>query len=317
MAFDFQASRLRSELYRKTRQFFDSRDYLEVDTPVLSPDLIPESTIDCFATTFINGFAGSRELYMVPSPEIFMKRLIAAGSGSVYQISKCFRNCEQLGSHHNPEFTMLEYYTVGADENDSLQITQDYLYHVGLERRPVIKMTVREAVLRYSGLDLDALQKPSLFREAAGDVLKLGIPGTESWADTFNRIFCTFVETSIPHDSVVYLTGYPAQIECLAQKNGNYRRRWEVYIDGIETANCYLEETDEQSIRDYYRTETAKLTGERQVNGRPIPDSDPGFAACFSTFPECSGVALGMDRLLMVLCGYGKIRDTLLFPFDT
>ena len=100
------------------RKYFIDKDYLEVSTPTLSPYLIPEPTIKTFRTEFINPFMERTSLFMIPSPEIFMKKLLAAGSGSIFQISQCFRNAEQLGDVHNPEFTMLEYYTVNADEKD-------------------------------------------------------------------------------------------------------------------------------------------------------------------------------------------------------
>jgi len=315
MTFDFKLARQRSRLYGLTRKFFDDRGYLEVETPVLSPDLIPESTIDCFGTTFINEFRGSSSLFMVPSPEVFIKKLIASGSGSVYEISKCFRNCEQIGTIHNPEFTMLEYYTMGFDEKDSIGLTMEYLKSLSLDR-PLVQMTVREAVLKYTGLDLDKLQSPALLRKEAVEKLGLHIPGPESWDDTFNRIFCTFVETSIPGDSIVIFTDYPQQIKCLAKREGNYRRRWEMYIDGIEIANCYLEETDPDQVRSYYEEEAVKLASERSASERVIPDSDNGYYRYFENFPKCSGVAIGMDRLLMVLTGCKDIRETLLFPFS-
>ncbi len=316
-----EASIARSRLYSNIRQYFTSRGYLEVETPTLSPDLIPEATIDNFGTTFINEFQGSREMYMIPSPEIFMKKLLADGSGSLFEISKCFRNCEQLGQNHNPEFTMLEYYTVGYDEKDSIALTQDFLKATALEGCPnsvfdqFEVLTVRDAVKKYAnGLDLDLLQNPKDLRKAAED-LGLPIPGPEPWDDTFNRIFINFVETSIPKDHPVCLTDYPRQIECLAEAKGNYRRRWELYINGIEVANCYLEERDPEVARDYYRREYQKLLALRNGNGKTIPDVDDGFCDIFTELPKCSGVAIGLDRLLMVELGKTDINDVLLFPF--
>ena len=133
---NINAAKARSLLYANIRNYFSERGYLEVETPTLSPDLIPEATIDNFGTTFINEFQGSREMYMLPSPEIFIKKLLASGSGSVFEISKCFRNCEQLGQSHNPEFTMLEYYTVGFDEKDSIALTQDMIRKTALSGCP-------------------------------------------------------------------------------------------------------------------------------------------------------------------------------------
>lgn len=320
-AMNRNAALSRSRLYANIRQYFSSKGYLEVETPTLSPDLIPEATIDNFAASFINEFSGSREMYMIPSPEIFMKKLIADGSGSLFEISKCFRNCEQLGQNHNPEFTMLEYYTMDFDEKDSITLTQDFLRSTALDGCPesVTRdfeiLSVHDAVAKYAnGTDLDKLQNPKDLRDAA-EKLGLIIPGPESWDDTFNRIFINFVETSLPTDHPVCLVDYPKQIECLAEAKGNYRRRWELYINGIEVANCYLEERDPEIARDYYRKEYQKLLSLRANNGKPIPDVDDGFCDIFENFPKCSGVAIGLDRLLMVETGAKDINDVLLFPF--
>ena len=318
---NINAAKARSQLYANIRNYFNSRGYLEVETPTLSPDLIPEATIDNFAATFINEFQGSREMYMIPSPEIFIKKLLASGSGSVFEISKCFRNCEQLGQSHNPEFTMLEYYTVGFDEKDSITLTQDMIRSTALDfcPRSVLEdfeiLSVRDAMMRYAKIDIDELQNPRNLRQAA-EKLGLPIPGPESWDDTFNRIFINFVETSISKDHPVCLTDYPKQIECLAKANGNYRRRWELYINGLEVANCYLEETDEEVSRDYYRREYQKLVTMRSENGKVIPDVDDSFCETLSKLPKCSGVAIGLDRLLMVETGAKDIDDVLLFPFS-
>lgn len=309
----------RSELYANIRKFFAQRNYLEVETPTLSPDLIPEPTIDNFATTFENEFIGSRELYMIPSPEVYIKKLIAEGSGSVFEISKCFRNCEQVGKIHSPEFSMLEYYTVDADEKDSIEITKKLLKETALPgcpdcvTAPWLEMTVRDAVIKYAGIDIEKNQNPKDLRERAEEK-GLHIPSPEPWDDTFNRIFCTFVETSIPTDRPVLFTDYPYQIDCLAKREGFYRRRWELYIAGIEVANCYLEETSEGITRDYYRTEYQRLIELRNNTGKVIPDCDENFASYFRNFPKCSGVALGLDRLLMAETGAKDINDVLLFP---
>ena len=318
---NINAAKARSLLYANIRNYFSERGYLEVETPTLSPDLIPEATIDNFGTTFINEFQGSREMYMIPSPEIFIKKLLASGSGSVFEISKCFRNCEQLGQSHNPEFTMLEYYTVGFDEKDSIALTQDMIRKTALSGCPASVLedfeilSVREAMKRYAKVDIDELQNPRDLRKAAQN-LGLPIPGPESWDDTFNRIFINFVETSISKDHPVCLTDYPKQIECLAKASGNYRRRWELYIGGLEVANCYLEETDKEIAKDYYRREYQKLLSLRSDNGKVIPDVDDSFCETLSKLPKCSGVAIGLDRLLMVESDAKDIDDVLLFPFS-
>ncbi len=302
-----QAARFRSQLNKKVRFFFDDLGYLEVDTPALSPDLIPEATIENFASRFENPFLGSQELYLVPSPEIFMKKLIAEGFGSIYQISHCFRNSEQLGHIHNPEFTMLEYYTMGSDEQDSINLTERLFANLCDEtspievRRPFLHLTVEEAMLQYAQVDLRACQdRSSLVKEAKK--LGLSIPSEpESWEETFNRIFLTFVEPNLPKDRPVVLDQYPRQISCLAKKDGLYRKRWELYVKGVEIANCYDEERDEATIRGYYQSEYASLVSKRNESGTVIPDIDVDVAQAIASIGQCSGVAIGRDRLQMVL----------------
>lgn len=319
LMFDFTIEKKRSELYQNIRTFFSERGYLEVFTPTLSASLIPEPTIKNFETEFRNEFVGNRKLYLIPSPEIFMKRMIAASSGSIFQISQCFRNAEQLGEVHNPEFSMLEYYTVGYDEEDSIELTKEFLKETALAEagesvtgEPII-MSIREAMMKYSHLDLDEAQSVEVLREEAE---KRGhiIPDGESWDDTFNRIFITDVEPNLPTKRPVILKDYPKQIDCLAkQKNEFYRARWEMYINGIEVANCYREETDKQRTREYYLKEYGKLKAEREKTGEVIPSIDLSF--CDIDMKESSGVAIGLDRLLMAELGKTDIEDVLPFSF--
>lgn len=317
--FDFQVERKRSELYMRIRRFFLGRDYLEVFTPTLSTSLIPEPTIRNFETEFINEFMPRRKMYLIPSPEIFMKRMIAEGSPSIFQISQCFRNAEQLGTIHNPEFSMLEYYSLDFDEEDSIALTHEFLKETALEeadgkiRKKPLVMSVKEAVWQYSHFDLDEAQSVEKIRieaEKRGHV----IPSDEAWDDTFNRIFITDVEPSLPKDSPVILKDYPVQIDCLAEKkNDFYRARWEMYIDGIEIANCYREETDKRRTREYYEKEYAILKCEREKSDEVIPAVDYSF--CDIEMRKSSGVAIGLDRLLMVELGKNDIEDVLPFSF--
>lgn len=319
--FDFKAARARSELFMNIRRYFIDKGYLEVSTPTLSPSLIPEPTIKAFGTEFINEFAGNRKLYMIPSPEIFMKRLLASGSGSIFQISECFRNSEQLGDVHNPEFTMLEYYTVGYDDKDSIGLTIDMIgktragsHQPWMDEKPLI-ITMEEAMARYAGVDMERAQDYGFLRHEA-ERLGLHVPENESWEDTFNRIFLTYTEPALPKDRQVYLTDYPEQIRCLARKYPDkpYRKRWEMYISGVEIANCYDEETDRSEIRSYYEEEQRKLEEERKATGDVISSADLSFADL--EIPQSSGVAIGLDRLLMVELGMDEIAPLLLFPLS-
>ena len=314
----------RSKLFSSIREFFDDRDYIEVDTPSLSPDLIPEPTIENFATTFKSEFLGSKELYLIPSPEVHMKKLIADGFGSIYQFSHCFRNSEQIGRQHNIEFSMLEYYSVGMDEKDSIKLTEEMIKKTHLPSTPEHAlppfrvMSVNEAMMKYADVDLDKYQSQRKLYEKA---IQLGLGESqtrETWEQTFNRIFLTFVEPNLPQDKPLVLDKYPSQIDCLATNytDGPYKRRWEMYIGGNEVANCYDELKDSNKIGEYYRKEYAKLVCDRTEKDTVIPDIDLGFAPLFEHFPQCSGVAIGMDRLLMSQMKIDNIQGVILFPFS-
>lgn len=316
--FDFTYQKKRSMLFSNIRSYFTEKDYLEVATPTLSPYLIPEPTIKVFSTLFSNEFVGEREFFLIPSPELYMKEMLASGSGSIFQISECFRNSEQLGDVHNPEFTMLEYYTVGADDSDSIALTIDMIRKTAIKEQKWLKnepliLTVEEAMWRWAHTDLIKAQDISFLREEA-ERLNLYVPEDESWEDTFNRIFITYVEPGLPKDREVYLRDYPKQIDCLAKDYPDrpYKKRWEMYIDGTEIANCYDEETDTARIKAYYKKEQKRLEDERRNTPDVISPSSPVFPNL--VIPQSSGVAIGLDRLLMVNLGLKEIAPLLAFP---
>ncbi len=316
--FDFNAARKRSELLMNIRGYFIGKDYLEVYTPSLAPALIPEPSIKVFETEFINEFTGSLPLYLIPSPEVFMKKLLAAGSGSIFQICQSFRNAEQLGAIHNPEFTMLEYYTVGCSDKDSIPLTIEMIEHTAVEKRSWMKnqiiLSMEEAMWEYASTDMHKVQTSEAIQERARE-LGLHPDEGEAWDDTFNRIFLTFTEPSLPMDAEVYLTDYPDGIRCLAKKGRNgTRQRWEMYINGIETANCYTEETDKDETASYFAEEEAELIRGREGTADAIPIADKDFPSL--DIPESSGVAMGLDRLLAAELGLKTIEPLLLFPLS-
>ncbi len=322
---DIEYARKRSELYQRVRGFFNTREYLEVETPILSETLIPESTISCFSTQFRSDFHTSRDYYLIPSPEVHMKRLIGEGYGNIYQIAKCFRNAEQLGSHHNPEFSMLEWYTMDADYRDSISLTEELIQALVAEdtprfvSNPFEVMTVAVAFKRYTHLDLETLLRPSQMREA---IRQLGLSDSSAhanWEEMFNRIFLTFIEPELDRDHPVVLTDYPKALQCLAKpiKGSPYRERWELYIGGIEIANCYTEMTGATDVEHYFSDEYAQLCTLRAESGETIPDIDDSYHEIFTTdYPSCSGVAIGLDRLLMAIHSIKTIQGVILFPFS-
>ena len=342
----------RARIIRELRSFFDFRQYLELDTPLLAPDLIPESCLEVFETSWLPPL-GSRQQpekrWLIPSPEIWMKQLIARYDVNMYQICKCFRNTESRGHLHNPEFTMLEYYTMNAGYLDSLVLTEGLFNHItntvpGRANSPLglpfIRITMEEAFCTWAGFSLfDTANagRGAMEREAR----RLGLEPASAAMDEksaiaqlYDLIFVHTVEPSLPKDRPVALMDYPDFVHCLAKNKNNHgkhysaKERWELYFNGIELANCYSEETDPAEIRRFFEEE-AKLKEQNAVVKHRInydywknfvhqPKNNPitdGGLPKKSGFPSCTGVALGVDRLIMAFTGNFSIENVLSFIF--
>jgi lysyl-tRNA synthetase class 2 len=327
---DIEMLRERARIIRQVRAFFDVKDYLELDTPLLSPDLIPESCLDVFETKRITPGNGSTPYWLIPSPEIWMKKIIARHHTNVYQICKCFRNGESSGFLHSPEFTMLEYYTMNTGYLDSLALTEELFrnlaanvcspntgslnagspFCISFER-----ITVAEAFFRYAGFDLfAAVETPGgLEKEAIRLGLDLVHCAGKSVATLYDMIFIHAVEPKLKQDRPIALLDYPAFVPTLARKSadGKTVERWELYFNGIELANCYSEETDPGRVRDFFESEAKEK--EQQAAVKHKVDHDYWKIFEKKGFPACSGVALGLDRLIMALCGRSSIDGVLPF----
>jgi lysyl-tRNA synthetase class 2 len=316
---DTELLRERARIFRNIRRFFDERNYLEVDTPLLSPSLIPETCLEVFETRRVMP-PGSRQkekpYWLVPSPEIWMKKLLAQNRQSLYQICHCFRNGESTGRLHSPEFAMLEYYTVGAGYRDSLTLTEELLAFLGFPHPAFRRLSMAEAFAEYAGFDLyKAAAEGSL--EAEGRRLGLEIPPGLGTPEIYDLIFIHAVEPGLRGEEPVALLDYPAFVPCLAKKSAaDTVERWELYINGVELANCYTEETDPDEVRRYFTAE-----GEAKRKTALVPHAvDPAYWRIFTYppagFPRCSGVAMGLDRLVMALTGRSTIDSVLPFPME-
>ena len=270
------------------------------------------------------------ELFLLPSPEYWLKQLLAAGSGNIFEIARAYRNMEEHGSHHEPEFTMLEFYTVNADSEDSIAITEELLRAVAAQtpeellnrevaealRRsdPYPTMSVAEAFHRYARIDLqENLPRERLARTMVDRGMR--VSEEERWDDLFHRIFLSYVEPELPTDRPLFLTDYPAAIPTLARRKPGtpWADRWELYFRGVELANCYGEETDRERIATFL-AEEAVLKEHRGGSLHPV---DPGYLQRpGETLPRSSGVALGVDRLIMLLGGLNSLDGVIYFPIS-
>jgi elongation factor P--(R)-beta-lysine ligase len=315
------ASKGRQAMYAALRHHLASEGYCEVETPALVPAPGMEPHIDAFSASFVPqmGIGQCRPLYLITSPEYAMKRLLADGSGPIFQICKAFRNGE-VSPTHNPEFTLLELYRPMADYRGIMYDLERALAAVETRfpasrlfgRLPYERVKVHEAFLRETGIDLQTCEDASSLRLAAQ---RAGLPALkeESFEDLFFRIFLDRVEPTLGRDGPTFLIDYPSSMAALARlkpDDGRIAERFELYAGGLELANGFSELIDpnEQRRRLLVEQET------RRAAGKPSYPLDEAFLASLSRMPPSGGVAVGLDRVLMLLLGARAIEDVLLFP---
>lgn len=323
----WRAARGRQALYSALRRFFISRDYLEVETPLLVPAPGMEPHINAFEARFIPETDVGRPgtLYLHTSPEYAMKRLLAEGAGPLFQICKVFRNGE-VSPTHNPEFTMLEFYRPGADYHGIMEDLEGALAEAGrsategepgadpafFTRTPYERLTVRDAVLKATGVDIRVHSDgPSLKRAAEAVGVRTG--DSESFDDVFFHLFLEKVERGLGFERPTFLIEYPASMAALSRlKPGDpaVAERVELYAKGLELANGFSELTDPVEQR-------ARLVEEQELRrrlGRSVYPLDERFLDAVGRMPPSAGIAVGLDRILMLLLGVQRISDVLLFP---
>ena len=299
------ALQARASLYAVIRQFFSERNVLEVDTPALAQHGVTDLHIDCIEVPNYG--------YLQSSPEFHMKRLLAAGSGPIYQIGKAFRDGER-GTKHNPEFTMLEWYRPGFSLQDlidecivllrqCLSINQTAQYHfrelffnvVGLDPLSSDIASLRQAALAYDS-HLPELEKPALI----------------DW------FMSCVVEPALPQHCINIVTDFPEWAAALAKKRTDARgdivaERFEIYVNGIELANGYLELTDAQEQASRFANDNALR---QQQNKKHMTPDQALINALKHGLPHCSGVAIGLDRVLLVQQQAQSLADIIAFPHD-
>lgn len=304
----------RAQLLASIRHFFAQRDVLEVDTPAMSHATVTDIHLHTFQTEFVGPeYANGSRLHLMTSPEFHMKRLLAAGSGSIYQINKAFRN-EENGRYHNPEFTMLEWYRVGFDHHDLMDEMDDLLQLV-LKVGDAERMTYQNAFL--SVLNVCPLEgSMNDLKKVAATLGLSDIAELEEDRDTLLQLlFSIGIEPHIGQQVPVFVYDFPASQAALAKINPQDPRvadRFEVYFKGIELANGFheLDNAKEQLAR--FEQDNRKRL---QMGLEEQPIDYHLIAALESGLPECAGVALGIDRLIMLALGEDHIDKVTAFPF--
>jgi len=290
----------RALIYEFIRAFFKEQDFLEVETPIRAPAIAPEPYISPFE---------SEDWFLSTSPELHMKRLLAAGYEKIFQFSHCFRKGER-GRWHNPEFIILEWYRTGADYSKIIQDIEQLILTIAA------KLGLNN-IIKYRGQDIDiSLPWPrTTVREAYMNAAGWD-PVTENDSLRFDTEFITKVLPGFTTNRPTVLIDYPAAMASLARLkpgDANVAERAEVFIGGLELANAYSELTDVKEQEKRFREALEQIQRERQQQ-MPVPDK---FLESVARLPECGGVALGIDRLVMLFCNADSIDDVMTFTADT
>lgn len=302
-------------------EFLQSKNYLEIDLPVLSPALTPESYLEVFETEF-RYFKERKKLYLVPSPELFLKRLLSYGIGSCYYLNKAFRNSEPNSHLHSSEFTMLEYYKTKAsymDIADELLALLRYIARklFGKEKitykgkkislRQWEKVSISQAFFTYAAIDEDVLFDHHRFIQRAqekGYAIK-----SFSYENLFSQIYVQEIEPHLGtngYPTLIY--DYPKEFAALAKLNPDKKtaQRFEFYIAGIELGDCYTELTD-------WKEQQERFTSEQNMriqSGKIIHPVDKGFIETLQYgLVDCAGIAIGFERLAMIFADATSIQE--------
>ena len=302
--------RLRARMLADIRRFFAERGVMEVETPLLGAATATDPHLDSFVTRY-HGPGGDRSCYLQTSPEFAMKRLLAAGSGPIYQIGKAFRNGE-AGRCHNPEFTMLEWYRPGFDHHRLMDEVEALLAAL-IDGPAAQRMTYRALFQQH--LSLDPLS--SCGRRLRDAALAAGITPPALALDDrdgwLNLLLTHLIEPRLGHDRPVFVYDYPSSQAMLARLSDDdppRARRFELYIKGMELANGFHELADGEEQQ---RRFAGDLAARRAQSLADVPMDRRLIAALHHGLPDCAGVALGVDRLVMFVAGVRNIADVVAF----
>jgi lysyl-tRNA synthetase class 2 len=310
--------RLRAQVLAQIRGFFAERSVLEVETPLLSHGIGTDPQLEFFTTEYCLA-PQKRTLFLQTSPEFAMKRLLAAGSGSIYQITKAFRNGES-GRFHNPEFTLLEWYHVGFKLPELMDECADLIALLFDHRKPLMetqRFRYQEIFQRYTGLNPLEFS----YRQYCAYALDNHLPEAISICGYDHAIWLDFifshkVQPFLGQNALCMVYGYPVCQSSLArinEHNPQITDRAELFINGVELGNGYFELTNAQEQGERFDQE---LEIRRQRNAPASVKDERLVAALQAGLPECSGMAIGLDRLLMLLSDSVTIDDVLGFPID-
>lgn len=344
---------VRERIIQEIRRFFQSESFHEVETPLLVSSVIPAPYLEMFQTDLLSFDKKKREtLYLSTSPEASLKKLVASGIGNCFEITKSFRNGEVDSPLHNPEFTILEWYRVNADYTHIMTDCENLILFIlkkrkrpkkpKNEQKPLVSITyqgstidfsspwkrisVDEACRKYANFSLSDLSRTSSAHNSLVDYpldniaalcRKKGyvVKPNNTWEVLFNQIYLNEIEPKLARiKKPIFLYDYPLPLAALSKrKEGNplVAERFELTIGGVEIGNCFTELTDPKEQKRRFQKDVRATEKTHVMNQKP----DWNFIEALKEgLPPCSGIALGIDRLVMVLTDAAHIRDVLLFP---
>jgi lysyl-tRNA synthetase class 2 len=310
--------KMRAEMLSTIRQFFAKKQVLEVETPLLGWAIGTDPELDYFATEH-SVTPGQASMFLQTSPEFAMKRLLAAGSGCIYQICKAFRRGE-TGRFHNPEFTILEWYRLDFDVQQMMDETVDLLIELlapTLAINKIEKLRYQTIFEQHTGIDPISAQLPDFIACARQHHLfeaeKICGKDLSCWLDF---LFSHLVQPALASQTICLIYEYPACQAALARLNANNPEladRFEVFVNGVELGNGYFELADFEEQTERF----AKDGLIRKTRGKAAVQPDRRFLAALKQgLPNCSGIAIGLDRVLMLMANATHIDEILSFPLQ-
>jgi len=315
----WESAKARSEIITNIRLFFEKRQVIEVETPILSSGTITDIHLEAFTSRYNflsdNNAECSSTLYLNTSPEFAMKRLLASGYGCIYQICKSFRH-EEYGRHHNPEFTMLEWYRLGYDHVDLMNEVAEFLIDI-LNCPPCTQVSYQQIFIEHTGIDpLNVSNSELIALLKSKNKLSLWLQDEDDTDLLLPYVFSEIIEPLIGIDAPCFIYNYPSSQASLAKISSQDPRvadRFECYYQGIELVNGFHELTDakQQKIR---FDEDNKKRRSKGLENRPI---DTRFINALSHgIPDCAGVAVGIDRLVMLALKKKHINKVISFSIE-
>jgi lysyl-tRNA synthetase class 2 len=325
---DWEVFQFRSQIIQAIRSFFHDRHFLEVDGPLLTPYPTLDANIHSVETWLSDPTGKKKRFFLHTSPEHAMKKLLAAGADRICFVGKVFRDRE-LTPIHNPEFTMAEWYRREATYTDIRKDTENMIYtiarqvfsteRISVQERhidltpPWERKTLKTLFQQYVGISLDQNLTFDALHRVAKSLAIPSDPG-DTWETLFFRLFLEKIEPHLGHPKPTFVLDYPLQMGLMAKKKCNepeWVERVELYIGGIELANGYSELLDPQEQHARFQAEKQKKQAETQQD---YPIDEELLSALDVGIPPSAGIALGVDRLVMLFTGKTDIRDVLFFP---